>query len=308
MRIPTSLIRVAGKAAMTIKKYAPQIMMGVGAVTSVAAVIETAKQAPKAQEILEEHKEAVAKCKEALEIGDERYTETEYRKELAHTYLRTVGKLGKTFLMPLIMEATSLLCFFNAHRIMKERNKILTAALASSVEAYNKYRNKVIDAIGEEAEERIRLGTSEVVNEVVTTDEKGKQKKSKEKLTVVDPNNFDSIYDILWMEGDPGYDQSDELRDLKVASVANYFNTILFEKHLTNMVSLNDIRKQFKKEKEAQIPLGQIVGWDKDSDDGRIILRTREVAVPNPENPKFFLNGTIISPNISGSIVKEYIR
>lgn len=316
MKIPTNVVRIATKAAMTIKKHAPQIMMAVGTITSVAAVVEAVKQTPKAIDILEEHKDKVDKFKEALSYEDPEYGEEDYKKDLAALYIRTGTKLGKTYLMPILMEATSLLCFFNAHRIMCMRNKALTSALAASMDAYNKYRNKVVDAIGEEAEEKLRLGVNEATEVKEITDENGKKKKTKEKLNVVDPKTFDSPYDILWEDCDPGFDQSMELNMLRISAFEGELNKRLFgnesgktqgKKGIVEMISLNDIRKFFKKSNEAYTQIGQIVGYDENMDDDRIILRTKVVTIPDPEMPGFYHDAIVISPNISGSIVKEFI-
>ena len=92
MKIPTSVIRVAGNALSTIKKYSPQIMMAIGTISSVAAVVEAVKQTPRAMDILEEHK----KDKESIEAAraeyPEEYSEQEYKKELVALY-EHFGKL-----------------------------------------------------------------------------------------------------------------------------------------------------------------------------------------------------------------------
>jgi len=309
--IPSKAIAMAGKAVTTVKKYSPQIMMVVGTITSVAAVFEAVKQTPKAMEYLEEHKaeaEAINEAHElALQNNDDDYSEKDYKKDLAELYVRTGKNLARTFAMPVLMEATSLLCFFGAHRVMTDRNKMLSTALAASTDAFNRYRNKVIDAVGEEKEEQIRLGTtSEKITKEIT-DENGKTKKITEKVEVVNPNNLDCPYDIIWEFGDPGYDQSEELRAYHIQEVQNMYNKMLFEKGLVSFVSLNDVRKYFKNRDEALIPLGQIVGWDKESDDGAIIIRSKDVMIKDPETG-FLKDVTILSPNISGSIVRDFIK
>ena len=308
MKIPTKAVIAVTKAVATVKKYSPQIMMAVGAVTSVAAVVEAVRKTPEAMDILEEHRQEMEKNKEALELGREDYTQKEYKINTGKIYLITGKKLGKVYLMPIVMETASLMCFFGAHHVMSVRNKNLTVALATTADAFNSYRNRVIEEIGAEKEEKIRLGTKEYKAETFIMDENGKERKVKEKLTVVNPNLFDSPYDILWEEGDPGFDPDPQLRITKVGSVASYFNTILYEKNLVPMVCLNDVRAQFKNRYESYTELGQIVGWDKDSDDQCILLRTKEVSVPDKENPNIYHDAVIISPNISGSIVKEFIK
>lgn len=308
MKFPSNLAIGAVKVLDTVKKYSPQIMMGFGAVTSVLAIVEAIKQTPKAIDILEDHRAFAEQEKEALAEGDPRYGEKEYKANMGKLYISTGTKLAKTYAMPVVMEVASLACFFGARHILDVRNKALTTALAASVDTFNSYRNRVIDEIGPEREEKIRLGSEEVKATTYVMDEAGNEHKIKEKFTIVDPKKFDSLYDIIWMDGDPGYDQSEELRKFYVQEVQNYFNKILYENELVSMVSLNEFRKHFKNSKEAYTELGQIVGWDKNSDDGAVIIRMKDVSIPDEDNPNIFHNATILMPNISGSIVKEFIE
>ena len=306
MKFPSNLAIGAAKVIGTLKKYSPQIMMAIGAITSVGAVVEAVKQTPKAIDILEDHKESIEEEKILLVGGN--VDEKEYKVNVGKIYISTAGKLAKTYAMPAVMEAASLACFFGARHILNARNKALTTALAASVDTFNSYRNRVIDEIGPEKEEKIRLGSEEVKATTYVMDEAGNEHKIKEKFTIIDPKKFDSPYDILWMDGDPGYDQSEELRTFYVQEVQNYFNKILYENKLVPMVSLNEFRKHFKNSKEAYTELGQIVGWDKNSDDGAVIIRMRDVSIPDEDNPNIFHNATVLMPNISGSIVKEFIE
>ena len=306
MTFPSNLAIGATKVLNTVKKYSPQIMMVIGAITSVGAVVEAVKQTPKAIDILEYHKESVEEEKNLLAGGY--VDEKEHKANVGKIYISTGTKLAKTYAMPVVMEVASLACFFGARHILDARNKALTTALAASVDTFNSYRNRVIDEIGPEREEKIRLGSEEVKATTYVMDEAGNEHKIKEKFTIVDPKKFDSPYDIIWMDGDPGYDQSEELRTFYVQEVQNYFNKILYENKLVPMVSLNEFRKHFKNSKEAYTELGQIVGWDKNSDDGAVIIRMKDVSIPDEDNPNIFHNATILMPNISGSIVKEFIE
>lgn len=308
MKFSAKAALIMSKVANSVKEHSPQILMVVGTITSVTAVVEAVKQTPKAIDILEKHKEDAENEKEALALNDPEYGEKEYKANMGKLYIRTGKELGKVYLMPIVIEVTSLACFISAHRIMTVRNKALAGALATSIDAYNSYRNRVIEEVGEETESRIRTGSKieKITEEVI--DENGKKKKVTKKLEVVNPEIMDSPYDILWMPGDPGFDASPELREMYILNTENYYDTILFEKNLVNAVSLNDIRKNFKKSNEVYLEIGQVAGWNKDSDDGQIKLNFCEVSIPDPENPKFFIDAVLISPNISGSIVPTFIK
>lgn len=320
MKLPVKVTKFGNNVLTGLKKNSPKILFGIGIAASIGAFVEAIRETPKAIDALEDHKEMVAKCKEDLaankkvvvdennETVEYEYGPKEYKKDIFGIYVKTGGKLLKIYGPALALEAISITSFVFSEKIINEENRLLTSALEASVGGAIADRNKVREAIGEEAADKIFNGATEekVTEEVV--DEDGKKKKVTKKVTVVDPNNFSADYDILWMDGDPGWDPSPELRAYQVSSIAEYFNKILYEEGLVKTVSLNDVRKYFKKSDEAFTELGQIAGWDKDSDDHAVILRMREVSVPDPENPKFYNDAVIISPNISGSIVKSFVK
>lgn len=307
MRFPTKAVAMLGNIGRAVKARSPQIAMAVGTVTSIFAIVEAVKQTPKAIDIIEDHKEQIATCKKALELNVEEYTMRDYKKDIYGICGRTGLKLIKTYALPVAMEAASLLCFFGAHKIMTDRNKLLSAALASATDAYNNYRNKVIELYGEEADERCRLGgtVEEVVTE--TTDEKGKTKKKTEKVFTV--HNL-GPYDIMWEPGDPGYDQNEQQRVYFVSQVAQMWNHFIYEEKVRDRVPLAEIVKSFKDQVEAYSnQLHIVAGYKQDDDDQAVVIRMRDVQIPCPEiSPNAFRDATILSFNVQGSIVPAYVK
>lgn len=308
MKVPAKAMAMIGNVGRAIKAKSPQIAMGVGVVTSVLALVEAVKQTPKAIDIIEDHKEELAKCKEALEIGDENFGMREYKINVYRTCGHTALRLAKTYAVPVVMEATSLFCFFGAHKIMTERNKLLSAALATATDAYNSYRNKVIEAIGEEKEEQIRLGTSTEKMTTEVIDEKGKVKSVTKKINTVKRGNL-GPYDILWEPGDPGYDQDETFRNYKVQQVMDIWNKMIYEDKNRDKVPLAEIVKSFKTQLEAYSnPLHIVAGYQQSDDDKAVLIKMRDVMISDPENPNMYTDATVLSFNVQGSIVPEYVK
>jgi hypothetical protein len=306
IKVPTKAVNMAINLLGKVKQYSPQIMMAVGAATSVAAVVEAVKQTPKAIDILEEHKKELETFKEVLDEKPEQYQVADYKKDTYALCIRTGLKLTKTFAMPMIMEAASLICFFGAHKIMSNRNKTLSVALATMTDAYNSYRNKMIEALGEEKEEQIRLGTTKDKITKEITDKSGEVKKVTERIDVVDPSNI-GPYDILWVEGDPGFDQSEELRTLYKANVADMWTKFIYETKVRDKVPLAEINKYFKDNKEAYSnELNIVAGYKQSDDDKRVIIRSKNVEVKQPNG--LYLDGEVLSFNVQGSIVPSIIK
>ena len=310
MHIPTSVIRVANKTVVTVKKYSPQIMMAIGAITSVAAVVEAVKQTPKAMDILDAHKEQRDKFEEAKETHPDEYDESAYKKDLAALYVRTGSKLGKTYLMPILMEATSLLCFFNAHRIMSARNKQLAAALAAMTDAYNNYRNKMIEALGEEKEEKIRLslGEEKEVTEIVD-EATGKKRKITKAINVFD-EDVDQLgpWDMLWGENDYNYDQSEFINNSTIGNLAGTYSRLLYEDHAKEKVSIASIIKdRLIKEDDLykKYPNFLINGYTQKNADQAVVIATRPVKIyrTNEDGFRVFRYGYILTFNGDGAVV-----
>lgn len=306
-KLPNKFVATLAKGASKVKQYSPQICMAVGTITSIAAIIESVKCAPKVKAIIEAHKNEIDDYKEVLEAHPDEYSNSDYQKDVTRLCLITTGKIAKTIAIPAAMELTSLACFFGAHKIMCDRNKLLSAALASSMDAYNSYRNKVIDAIGEEKEEQIRLGTTqEKITKEIEDPETGKTKKISQRIDVFDPENL-GVYDILWVEGDPGFDQSDQQRKLFIFSITSMYRKLLYEEHLKDKVCLAQIAEYFKGKDAWNREEHIVAGYSKDDPDQDIIIRQKPVMVKDPETG-YLLDAEILTFNCPGSIVPRFVK
>lgn len=318
MNLPVQLVQTATKVATCLKANSPKIFVGLGIATSVAAVVDAIHQTPKAMDILDEHAERIEKCKEALSLEDPRYGEKEYKKEVFSIYTHTIGKLLKCYARPIILEITAILSFLGATKILDMRNKALASTLAATVDAAMSDRRKVAEAIGQEKADEIFNGvtTQKYTDEVL--DENGKSKKLKGTRAVVDPDKV-SDYSFIWSEDDPGWDQIFEYNVSRIKDVEKKLNKKLFGiKHddgrweyepIKNFhVSLNDIRDYFLNPEDVFTQIGQFAGCDASHPDGYLALRWKRVAVPCKDNPNFFHDGILITPNLPGSMCPDFVK
>lgn len=313
MKIPTSVVRAAGNALSTIKKYSPQIMMAIGTISSVAAVVEAVKQTPRAMDILDEHKNEKNSIEEARAEYPEEYSDQEYKKELAGLYARTGLKLAKTYAMPVLMEATSLVCFHGAHRVMSNRNKVLAASLATMTDAYNSYRNKMIEALGEEKEEQIRLGleTEKEVKEVVD-EVTGKKKKKTEAINVFRKGvSTLGPWDFLWEETGYNYDQSEELNDTTLRNITGNATRALYDKddHRRKMMSIAELignRLILMDDLYADDHYKNFIsnGYTQNNLDRAVVAKSRRVKIYDDPFTDVFHYGRIITFNGDGPVVR----
>lgn len=118
-----------------IKKNAPIILSGVGAVGVVATAVMAAKAAPKVQSILEEAKE---------EKGEEL---TKWEK---------VNLAGPVYIPTVITGVASIACIFGSSILSKRQQASLMGAYALLDSSYREYKQKTDELYGEEAGRRVR--------------------------------------------------------------------------------------------------------------------------------------------------------
>lgn len=118
-----------------IKKNAPIILSGIGAVGVVATAVMAAKAAPKALSILEEAKE---------EKGEEL---TKWEK---------VNLAGPVYIPTVITGIASIACIFGSSILNKRQQASLMGAYALLDSSYREYKQKTDELYGEEAGRRVR--------------------------------------------------------------------------------------------------------------------------------------------------------
>lgn len=124
------LMAVGGRFLRKIKKESPTLLIGVGIAASVSAVAFAIKNTPKANDILEEHKQAMAEIEEALESHELNLKEA--KGEKWEQRLITTGRMLKTFAPTIIFEVLSITSIIFSHRISLRRQMALAAAYAAS--------------------------------------------------------------------------------------------------------------------------------------------------------------------------------
>lgn len=167
-------------AVAKLKKNSPKILVGVGIVSGLAAVAYAIKVSMEVEPIIDAHKERIDDLKEYLAEESEEYTEKEYKKDLATTYLRTAGYFAKLYAPVAVFETVSIASTCAGFGILDKRYVTAAAAFASTYTEFSEYRNRVAAKYGDEAEYDIY---NNIVEETVESkDEDGKKKKEKVKV------------------------------------------------------------------------------------------------------------------------------
>lgn len=295
-----------------LKKHAPTILMGVGAVGTVASTVLACKATTKAQDVLIESKEQIEQIHVVAENGGGykdgefiEYTEEDHKKDLVVTYAQTGVKLAKLYAPAIGLGIVSLGCMFTSHGMMRKRNLSLVAAYAAVDKGFKEYRGRVIDRFGEAVDKELKYNIkADKVTEVVTDPETGKDKKVKKTIEYVDATLGYSPYARIFDEcNSPTVWENDAKTNLTtlimMQSVAN--QKLAADKYLF----LNDVYKMLGMEGTVA---GQSVGWiyDEERGDGYVDFGIAEIYRQAVQDFAFEYESSIILDfNVDGPILNH---
>ena len=121
-------------ANLKLKKYSPEILMGLGIVGTVASTVLACKATTKVGKIIENKKEQVEQVHTCLEDAKTDttidYTEEDSKKDLTIIYSQTGLAIAKLYAPSVILGVLSLGTIITSHNIMRKRNVALAAAYA----------------------------------------------------------------------------------------------------------------------------------------------------------------------------------
>ena len=182
------------KAGFVLKQASPEILIGFGIVSGIAAIFTACSKMKATEAIKEDFHEEVEIVKEEEEQG----TKT-YNIRILKAGGKLFGRYLKTFWLPILLEILAIIAIWYSHGIMVKRNTDLVSAAIVLTQQLEKYRGRVRDKFGEEVENDLFYGvTNHKVGETVVKDEKGKDKKVKvmEKIITDGAEGpFDRVFD-----------------------------------------------------------------------------------------------------------------
>ena len=177
--------RVIGRGSLLLKKYSPEILLGLGVSGVVAATVMIAKAAQEHEEVKEAvnlHFEVIEKMK-----TEEPYTQEQQAKDIVNASLNAVVLWGKLYGPGISMMGAGLAAIVGSHGVMRNREASLMAAYSLLNQGFKSYRKNVVDELGEDRDREFRFGIREEIVEEVTTLKSGKKKTQKTKKPGFNP-------------------------------------------------------------------------------------------------------------------------
>lgn len=268
--VPNKVTVGAARKLLVLKKNSPTIFFGLGIAGSITGTVMACRATLKLPDKLDEIKKDVDTLKDLktdLESGKNEmprsgtyYDENLYYKDMLQVYTKAALSLGKLYGPSIVVSVASISLLTKSHNQLKQRNNVLMAAYATLQEAYDEYRQRVRDQLGEERELDFFHGTR---TEVIT-DENGK----KEEVKVVDPNHL-GPFSVIFDDLSPYWEKDAEYNRMFLHGRQEHMNLIL---RTRGHVLLNDVLDQIGLPRTKE---GAIFGWLKDggpdaSGDGHI--------------------------------------
>lgn len=249
-----NLSKLTAKGLWLVKKYSPEILLGLGIVGTGAAVYKTYKAAPVVNNILTNYKAE----KENYEVAQQDLVDGKISAETFATVevpdkKLMVKEMASELFIPTILAAGSIFCFIKGYSIQRNRILGLSGALASTMADYKEFKERVKTEIGEKKYKEIIKPVKD--KEMMITDEKGKEKKVVDKVAV-----SKGLMDGFWFSQSDEYASDNHEYNMQyVDSVISQLDLIAFNK---NGMIMNEALEAFAMPKTRQ---GALLGWGGDS-------------------------------------------
>ena len=297
--IKQSITKMTGRTGLTIKKYSPEILMGVGVVGVVASTVMACKATLKVEGLVDGAKSSLDDINHVLDNPEEfsTYTQEDGKKDKALVYIQTGAHLLKIYGPAIALGTASLGCLLGSHKIMKKRNVAVVAAYKAVEESFKSYRKRVVSEFGEDKDFEFRNGIIKTEEKVEILDKDGKKKKVKKEFDVLDPNHK-SQYARFFDDGSKNWSKTPEYNMLFLKAQQNYANDLLKAR---GHIFLNEIYDMLGIPRSKA---GAVVGWAITEDgDNFVDFGMYDI---NDESARDFINGyeraILLDFNVDGVI------
>lgn len=241
MRIPQGLTRNVGRNVLLAKKHSPHIFFVGGVVGIGVSTFLACKATLKLEKSLDEIDERAQKAKLA-----EHLTEQEKKRVVAVVYIKGAISVGRLYGPAILVGSASVAALAGSHVQLTRRNSALAGTLGLVSQAYEDYRKRVQQVIGEEKE----LGIYNNVEEKTETVDGKKQL-----VQTVGATGPYSPYARCFDESSWRWEKNAELNKLTIECQRKFLNDRL---NAVGHVFLNEAYEALGMDHSQA---GAVVGW-----------------------------------------------
>ena len=297
----------ASRAMFQCKKHSPEILAVGGVVSIVASTVFACKATTKVSTIINDAKDDIQDVHACLENPKfkDSYSVEDSKKDLTIIYAKTGVQLIKIYAPAVIFGVAGIGMLLTSNGILRSRCAATAAAYATLDKVHNDYRKRVVDRFGEEVDRELRYNIKAQEIEETVVDEKGKEKKVKKTVKVVDPDAVTGVHTRIFDEYCTGWEKDKNYNQLFLRSQERYCNDLLVARgHLF----LNEVYDLLGMQKTEE---GNIVGWLYDLHNPNLNNHVSFGIYENMDDPNVreFINGNersiILSFNPDGVILDK---
>lgn len=240
MSIKSTITRAVGRQSLRVRQNSPHILFAGGIVGIVGSTVLACRATLKLEPVLDQAQDEIIEVRVGVEQGEVS------KRDLAYVYGKSTLKVTKLYAPAAAVGTLSIVALTGAHVQLSRRNTALTVAYTGLHQAYNEYRARVREALGEENEKDLYFNTTTETIE----DDKGK----KHTIKTIDPNGR-SMYARCFDEASPNWQKNPELNRVFVQCQQNYANQLL---QARGHLFLNEVYDMLGFDRSQA---GQAVGW-----------------------------------------------
>lgn len=262
MKLPESIANRFGRQILHVQKASPQIMFAAGVVGVIGAGVLACRSTLKVSNVIHEaevREERILSFEPGNTYGTDdggkiEYTEKIQKKDLALNKAKLALDLTKLYAPAFTIAAVSVCLLTGSHVILNRRNASLGAAYAAVDKAFQKYRERVREQLGDEQDLKFRHGV-EIVEETVAKKDGGTKVVKHERVSNGTPSQYARFFDetIEQWKSNPEYNK------IFLQAQQNYFNHLL---QARGHVFLNEVYDALGFERTGA---GAVTGWLFDS-------------------------------------------
>lgn len=220
--LPVSVANKFARPLLHLQKNSPQLMFAGGVVAGLSSTVLACRATLKLSDVLANAEELKLKAEMLHETDPNGYDDKTYAKDLTVIKVKTILTLTKLYAPAAGLAVVSISLLTGSHVTLNRRNASLTAAYASVDQAFQKYRERVRDQLGDEVDRDMRYGTR-VVSETVEGDDGKKKVVKHTRVAEGQPSQYARFFDELC----PDFKKQAEYNMLFLKAQQNYMNDLL---------------------------------------------------------------------------------
>ena len=251
IQMPNAIATRVGNSQLLAKAHSPKVLFYTGLALMGATVVASSKATLQLGEILEDIKDDREDVEAVVERHPNKYTQSEINKLNVYITFRGVVRIAKLYLPAVSLGVAAVGCLTSSHNQLTRRNAGLSAALAATERALDRYRDRVREAYGEEKELEIWRG--EKIEKVAIKDDQGRDTKSEKKVKT---GGGYSPYARVWGKDTTNEWSPNEAYNFAKLRHVQEWGTIRLN-HKGHLF-LNEIFDELGLER---MPYGAVVGW-----------------------------------------------